>query len=139
MVKMSCLVCWQHFLISDFKKEISENDIARCNFGQLKKDVVPPQHLPGDPEISLEDTKFALVILENDHNTENIEEKTENSENSHEISEKFMDTSVQPIVIEEIFTPASDIINCLEKSEAIQEISENQSQAKVMRTCIATI
>ena len=66
MIQMSCIVCWQHFLISDFIKELSEDDIARCKFGRLKKDVVPSQHLPGDPVISSEDAKFALLIVEDE-------------------------------------------------------------------------
>ena len=43
-------ICWKHFKISDFKKEISADDLERFTFGQLKKNVVPSQCLPGDAE-----------------------------------------------------------------------------------------
>ena len=43
-------ICWKHFKISDFKKEISADDLEKYTFGQLKKNVVPSQRLPGATE-----------------------------------------------------------------------------------------
>ena len=54
-------ICFQHFKISDFINEINEEDIAQYKYGNLKKNVVPSQHLPGDPEVSI---KQVQVIVE---------------------------------------------------------------------------
>ena len=40
-------ICWKHFKITDFKKEITSDDLANFTFGQLQKNVVPSCHLPG--------------------------------------------------------------------------------------------
>merc|ERR1740129_2355810 len=50
-------ICFQHFKISDFIKDITEDDIAQCRFGKLNKDVVPSQNLPGDSK-----TDFAFFL-----------------------------------------------------------------------------
>ena len=50
-------ICFQHFKISDFIKDITEEDIAQCRFGKLNKDVVPSQNLPGDSK-----TDFAFFL-----------------------------------------------------------------------------
>ena len=52
-------ICYQHFKISDFMTEITEEEIAQFKYGKLKKNVVPSQNLPVDPEI-----KLATVIVE---------------------------------------------------------------------------
>ena len=44
--EVSIRICWKHFLITDFKNEITELNFELCNFGQLKKDVTPSQNLP---------------------------------------------------------------------------------------------
>ena len=51
------LVCWQHFRFSDFIKEISQEDIDQCQFGKLKKNIIPSQNLPRktDTQKNLED------------------------------------------------------------------------------------
>ena len=127
---MSYLVCWQHFLISDFKKEITEDDIARCNFGQLKKDVVPSQHLPGDPEISLEDTKFALFVTENDQNID----KNEKSVNIEEDSENVRDSIVHTEVVDSELNIASETNKSVENCDKVSFVSEDHSQNRVLRT-----
>ena len=53
-------ICFQHFKISDFIKDITEDDIAQCRFGKLNKYVVPSQNLPGDPK-----TDFAFLLEPN--------------------------------------------------------------------------
>jgi len=53
-------ICFQHFRISDFMKDITKEDIAQCRFGKLNKDVVPSQNLPGDPK-----TDFAFFLEPN--------------------------------------------------------------------------
>ena len=45
-------ICWKHFKLSDFKNEVTEENIKQCKFGQLKKNIVPSQNLP---EACLED------------------------------------------------------------------------------------
>ena len=53
-------ICYQHFRVTDFIKEITDEDIAQARFGKLKKWMVPTQNLPGDSEInSKEDTNIA--------------------------------------------------------------------------------
>ena len=42
-------ICWKHFNLSDFKNEVTEENIKQCKFGQLKKNVVPSQNLPDIP------------------------------------------------------------------------------------------
>ena len=127
---MSFLVCWQHFLISDFMKEISEDDIASCDFGRLKKGVVPSQHLPGDPEITSEDAKFALFIIENNENIENSEEK---DEKSAEISKNLKDNLVQQ---ESDKTQNNETEEILEISPSI---NENLDQIKVLRALLSLL
>ena len=46
-------ICWKHFGISDFKKEITDDDLRNFTFGQLKKNVIPTKHLPGTPELGI--------------------------------------------------------------------------------------
>ena len=50
----SIRICWKHFLITDFKNEITELNFELCNFGQLKKDITPSQNLP-DEHVPLEE------------------------------------------------------------------------------------
>ena len=45
---LSAKICWKHFLPSDFKNEITAENIELCKFGQLKKNVVPSQNIPED-------------------------------------------------------------------------------------------
>ena len=53
-------ICFQHFKISDFLKDITEEEIAQRQFGKLNKNVVPSQNLPGDPK-----TDFAFFLEPN--------------------------------------------------------------------------
>ena len=43
---MFAKICWKHFSKEDFVNEITEEKIAQCKFGHLKKNVVPSQNLP---------------------------------------------------------------------------------------------
>ena len=43
---MTAKICWNHFSKEDFKNEITEENIDQCNFGPLKKNVIPSQNLP---------------------------------------------------------------------------------------------
>ena len=73
-------ICWQHFDISDFKKEITEVDIQNFTFGQLKKNTVPTKHLPGNPiePFGFSDTKLAQIVLADQ--TEDVPGTSENAE-----------------------------------------------------------
>jgi hypothetical protein len=62
-------ICWQHFKISDFKKEITKKDLENYTFGQLKKDTVPSQRLPSDPEENVDNQSQSPV----ETSTENTE------------------------------------------------------------------
>ena len=57
-------ICFQHFKVSDFINEITEEDIAQARFGKLKKNVVPSVHLPGDPGTNVEGATFEHVVIE---------------------------------------------------------------------------
>jgi len=84
-------VCWKHFKPCDFVKEISQDDINNCHFGELKKNIVPSQNLPektdlitetqniSNTEMNLEDESFDGVFeLKNEpieHDYEEFETK----------------------------------------------------------------
>ena len=95
---------------------------------------MPSQHLPGDPEISSEDTKFALFIVENSQNNENSEQ----SVSIEESSENLRDT-VHPKVINSELDIGGEIQNSVDNSNEIPSTCENPSYTQVLRTYLACI
>ena len=77
-------ICWQHFGISDFKKEITQDDITNFTFGQLKKNTVPSKHLPGNPiePFGFSDTNLAQIVIAD----QNEDQTTKPSENTDQVS-----------------------------------------------------
>ena len=67
-------ICWKHFLLTDFRNEVTEENIKECKFGPLKKNVVPSQNLPEDAHFSPTNThefqkmgqKNLLLLSKND-------------------------------------------------------------------------
>ena len=72
-------ICWKHFKITDFKKEITSDDLANFTFGQLQKNVVPSCHLPGQ-EVNPDDDFLHQTVVEIDQNSLEVKELNQNVE-----------------------------------------------------------
>ena len=81
-------ICFQHFKVSDFINEITEEDIAQARFGKLKKNVVPSVHLPGDPGTNVEGDTFEHVVIEDAPVPNVVKIVIKTRENITEISKK---------------------------------------------------
>jgi len=60
---LSTKICWKHFLLTDFKNEVTAENIEDCKFGQLKKNVVPSQNLPEDPIVVKPRSEFKSEVI----------------------------------------------------------------------------
>ena len=56
-------ICWKHFKFTDFTKEITNTDVAECNFGRLQYNVVPSRCLPNDENFVKTDCDKKKSIL----------------------------------------------------------------------------
>ena len=72
-------ICWKHFKITDFKKEITSDDLANFTFGQLQKNVVPSCHLPGQ-DVNPEDDFLRPTVVEMGQNSLEVQEMNQKLE-----------------------------------------------------------
>ena len=81
-------ICWKHFKISDFKKEITNKDLESYTFGQLKLNTVPSQRLPSDSVLTPEQSEN--VENQTETGVETSTEKNEIEGNGKTVSKIFI-------------------------------------------------